>query len=52
MDEVGRTDGFFDLGGDSLLAARILSCVRDRYGMELRMSRFFDEPTVAALALR
>ncbi|MFD0385142.1 phosphopantetheine-binding protein [Streptomyces stramineus] len=46
----GLTDDFFSLGGDSLLALRLLSQLRDAYGTEISIARMFDDPTVAGLA--
>jgi amino acid adenylation domain-containing protein len=48
---VGVLDRFLDLGGDSLLAARLVSRMRDRYGIDVPLARFFDCSTVRALAL-
>lgn len=50
FERVGITDDFFELGGDSLLALRLLSMLRDAYGVEISVARMFQRPTVAALA--
>ncbi|MGI5152103.1 SDR family NAD(P)-dependent oxidoreductase [Plantactinospora sp. CA-294935] len=47
---VAPTDDFFELGGDSLLALRLLSMLRAEYGVELSVARVFDNPTLAGLA--
>lgn len=47
---VGVHDNLFELGGDSLLAIRLLSRVRKAYGVELQPADFFKAPTVAELA--
>ena len=47
---VGVLDRFLDMGGDSLLAARLVSRMRDRYGVDMPFARFFDCATVRALA--
>jgi acyl carrier protein len=48
---VGRSDNFFELGGHSLLMAQVAARVRDAFDVELPMTVFFQEPTVAGLAL-
>ena len=47
---VGANDNLFELGGDSLLAIRLLSRVRKAYGVELHPAAFFKAPTIAELA--
>ncbi|MEV5736989.1 non-ribosomal peptide synthase/polyketide synthase [Streptomyces sp. NPDC052292] len=49
-DEIGVTDDFFDLGGESILAARVLARVRDELGVRLTVRDVFTARTVAALA--
>lgn len=49
-DRVGAEDNFFDLGGDSLLATRVVSRVRSEFEIDLPLRRFFEGSTVAALA--
>jgi amino acid adenylation domain-containing protein len=41
---------FFDIGGHSLLAARVVSALRRETGLRLSMRHFLANPTVAALA--
>ncbi|MDQ3898505.1 MAG: amino acid adenylation domain-containing protein [Actinomycetota bacterium] len=49
VDRVGVTDNFFDLGGHSLVATRLLSRIRATYDVPLTMRQFFDAPTVESL---
>ncbi|MFJ7907175.1 non-ribosomal peptide synthase/polyketide synthase [Kitasatospora sp. NPDC096204] len=50
LDAVGAEDDFFDLGGDSVLAARTLTRIAERLGARLTLRDVFTARTVAALA--
>ncbi|WP_055494254.1 non-ribosomal peptide synthetase [Streptomyces sp. TP-A0356] len=48
--QVGPDDEFFELGGDSLLAVRLVVALRAELGLALRPGDVFAAPTPAALA--
>ncbi|HEU4726876.1 MAG TPA: amino acid adenylation domain-containing protein, partial [Kofleriaceae bacterium] len=50
IDQVGVLDGFFELGGNSLLALRLIMRLREAGLPELSPASFFAAPTPAALA--
>jgi acyl-CoA synthetase (AMP-forming)/AMP-acid ligase II/NADP-dependent 3-hydroxy acid dehydrogenase YdfG len=47
---VGRDDSFFDLGGSSLHATRLVRLISDAAGQEVSLQQFYQHPTVARLA--
>jgi acyl carrier protein len=49
-DRVGAADNFFALGGDSLLATRVVSRVRSECHVELPVRAVFRKPTPRGLA--
>ena len=49
MDRVGVEDGFFALGGDSILSIQVVSRAR-RAGVEVTPRQMFEHQTIAALA--
>ena len=42
--------GFFESGGHSLLSTLLLARVRERFGVDVSLARFFLAPTIAGLA--
>jgi tyrocidine synthetase-3 len=47
---VGVHDNFFDLGGHSLTATRVVSQVIKQFQLELPLQSLFQSPTVAEMA--
>ncbi|MFZ2754996.1 MAG: amino acid adenylation domain-containing protein [Lysobacteraceae bacterium] len=50
LDHVGMQDAFFELGGDSLSALRVLLTLRTRGIGDLRPAQLFEAPTPAGVA--
>jgi amino acid adenylation domain-containing protein len=50
LDEIGIDDSFFDLGGNSLAAVRMVRQYHVRFGQEIPAVKVFQHPTIAKLA--
>jgi acyl transferase domain-containing protein/acyl carrier protein len=50
IGRVGRNDDFFALGGDSLIAIKLMSRLRDVLQVPLAVRTLYQTPTVSALA--
>ncbi|WP_420643179.1 amino acid adenylation domain-containing protein [Candidatus Leptofilum sp.] len=50
INQVGMEDGFFELGGDSLLAMQVLNRTREATQAKLSFRHLFERQTVAKLA--
>jgi amino acid adenylation domain-containing protein len=50
IQQAGPEENFFDLGGDSLRAFRAVAEIRTRFGVDVPLMDFFENPTAAALA--
>ena len=52
LEQIGIHDNFFELGGHSLLATRVISQLRQAFGIELPLQTIFEAPTVGQLSER
>jgi amino acid adenylation domain-containing protein len=52
IELIGRHDGFFDLGGYSLLATQVIARVRETFAAEISLVTVFEAPTLAGMAAR
>nr|WP_324677958.1 non-ribosomal peptide synthetase [Mycobacterium sp. 663a-19] len=52
LERVGVDESFFDLGGDSLLAMRVIASVNKSLDTDLSVRVLFEAPTVAELVTR
>lgn len=50
LNQTGRTDNFFDLGGNSLAASRVLSRLANEFNLEIPLRALFESPTIADMA--
>ncbi|MBD8900633.1 phosphopantetheine-binding protein, partial [Rhodanobacter sp. DHG33] len=51
LQQVSRHDNFFEVGGHSLIAVRLLSRLAQTVGVTVSLASLFAHPTLAALAL-
>jgi amino acid adenylation domain-containing protein/non-ribosomal peptide synthase protein (TIGR01720 family) len=52
VDRVGVDDSFFDLGGDSLSAMRLIAAINEAFDVHVAVRTLFEAATVARLAPR
>jgi acyl carrier protein len=48
--DIGMHDNFFALGGQSLLATRVMTRINETTGVELPVDTIFNQPTIAGVA--
>jgi len=50
FEELGMDDNFFDIGGDSILVARVHAKIEERYSGRTTIADLFAYPTIAKIA--
>lgn len=50
LERVGIHDNFFDLGGNSLIATRLIFQLQEHFQVRLPLVRLFENPTILGLA--
>lgn len=50
VEQIGDGDDFFELGGNSITAIRLLPLAQERFGVELDVGFVFDHPTLSEFA--
>jgi nonribosomal peptide synthetase DhbF len=50
VEKVGIHESFFDLGGHSILAVRLMAQIRSSFGVQLPLHHIFRTPTISGLA--
>lgn len=51
FENIGLEDDFFEIGGHSLLAIKILSEIKETFNKDIPISLFFESPNIKSLAL-
>lgn len=50
VEQVGHSDDFFELGGNSITAIRLMPLLQERFGVQPDVTTIFDFPTPAEFA--
>jgi acyl-coenzyme A synthetase/AMP-(fatty) acid ligase/acyl carrier protein len=50
IGRVGIRNNFFDIGGTSVLSARLITRIRDRFNIDIPIIRVYHYPTIEAMA--
>jgi hypothetical protein len=51
LEKVGIRDNYFEIGGDSLLATRLIARVGESFGLSVPVRTLFEHPTVETFAV-
>lgn len=51
LKKIGMDDSFFELGGDSLIATKIIAAINAEFSVEIVVSEFMENSTIRSLAL-
>jgi len=52
VERIGIHENFFEMGGHSLLAMKLISRINQEFGMEVSLRSIFDAPTIAKFAAK
>jgi acyl carrier protein len=50
LQYLGHDDGFFDIGGNSLLALRVVAKMQEAFGVRVELRDFFNAPRIRDIA--
>jgi amino acid adenylation domain-containing protein len=50
VEQIGINDNFFESGGNSLLAVRLMARIKNKFNKEFPITLLFDSPTISQLA--
>lgn len=51
VQPIGRHDSFHEIGGDSLIAIKVVSRLRESFSQNVTVQTLFETPTIAGLAI-
>lgn len=52
LETISKIDNFFNIGGHSLLAARVISRINREFDVVIKLGELFQRPTIEGLALK
>ncbi|HET8706854.1 MAG TPA: phosphopantetheine-binding protein, partial [Pseudomonadales bacterium] len=50
VELIGRSDNFFEIGGHSLLAAKLMNAIKQQFNLVMPLRLIFEHPTIAEFA--